>query len=95
MKKYHGLCIGGPLDGQRKAMEEPSFKVEIPPTNPLRPDYSSPPGPIHFGIETVVYRWYVLDADGERYGFWLSKLVLRDPTSQIMASLIAGYRRAP
>lgn len=85
---FQGLCIGGPLDGERRIHDAPSFKIVKEQRRSYAAfvkDYGNPQINI---LETVTYRhelWYV---KGEPIaGIWIVEhMTLADAVTHILGS---------
>lgn len=79
MKRYAGLCVGGPLAGQRLEAEGPGYCVPVRINAPLTP-------PDAVSMTDVIHTYTFHRIDG--VGFWFEQ---GRPTSDMMVELAAAY----
>jgi hypothetical protein len=93
MSEKHGLCIGGPLDGERRSAEGEILKAQI--LRELSPVfYDAAPKWDEIITDVFVYRHFSIGvADGDemsKLGFWVEAGDKR-PFHTVMISLLNGY----
>lgn len=85
---FQGICIGGPLDGERRLFDQPSFKIvkERPRSYAaFVADYRNPKLNV---LETVTYRHELCYVQGEPIaGMWVVEhMTLADAVTHILGS---------